>query len=82
MGAICWWSFRVTSARGAGDPKVSQIFVCGKCLCIYTILVQIHSASDLDQRGLRMHQNVFLNFASQTPNSLNFQLMNRTFKHT
>jgi len=43
--------FPATSGRGAGDPKLAQIFAYGKWLYPYRML--IHGASDLDQRCLK-----------------------------
>jgi len=41
----------VTSGRGAGDPKLAQIFAYGKWL--YPYRMQLHRASALDQRCLK-----------------------------
>jgi len=40
--------FPATSDRGAGDPKLAQIFTYGKWL--YRDIMLLHGASDLDQR--------------------------------
>ena len=43
--------FPVTSSRGAGDPKLAQIFAYGKWL--YPCRMLLHGASHLDQRCLK-----------------------------
>ena len=44
--------FPATSGRGAGDPKLAQIFACGKSL--HPCRMLLHGASNLDQRCLKM----------------------------
>ena len=44
--------FPVTSGRGAGTPKLAQIFAYDNWLYPYRML--LHGASDLDQRYLKM----------------------------
>jgi len=47
-GAFRHRRFPATSGRGAGDPKLAQIFTYGKWL--YPYWMQLHGASDLDQQ--------------------------------
>jgi len=73
-GAFQHRSFPATSGRGAGTPKLAQIFAYGKRLYPY---IMLHGASDLDQRCLKTRNsedectyppNVFAPTPKITPN--------------
>jgi len=52
-GALRQRSFPATSDKGAGDPQTSQIFAYGYIGTVYPYGMQLHGASDLDQRCLK-----------------------------